>query len=80
MANIVYTAPDNFELDGYSHLDNIQNQLTSRTDARSYMLVNYYYNSTGLDDLTLWTGLPMAIMNTKYKLMHTYVNNTSADW
>ena len=78
MANLSFTPADGYALDGFDHYSNIIGRLNGRQDAREYLLVNYYMPDT--DTATsLWTGYPFAIMNRRYKLIHTY-NNSAGAW
>jgi arylsulfatase A-like enzyme len=71
IANITYTAPEGYELDGFDQYGSI---LGIEESPREYMLYNYYYNVSG-QDYQLMTNGGGAIRNDRYKLLHTYISN-----
>ncbi len=78
MADITYTAPDGYELDGVDHYATITNPGSS-SGPRDIMLYNSYYDVDGYD-FNRWTNGPFAIRDSQYKLIHTYNSSVYGAW
>jgi hypothetical protein len=55
----------------YNQYPSITNQITP---PREYMLYDYYYNVEN-KHFDLWTNGTVAIRNSRYKLMHTFLSS-----
>ena len=78
MADISYTAPDGYELDGVDHYATIIDPGSS-SSPRDIMLYNSYYDVDGYD-FYRWTNGPFAIRDSRYKLIHTYNSSIYGGW
>jgi len=81
MADISYTPPSGYELDGTSHWSTMLKLKTTSTKytsagegPRSYILYNYYKD---VDEFTWPDGEVRAIRSSQYKLLETYENSYS---
>ena len=79
MANIVFTAGDNYELDGVSHHNNFETAKVDEQPPREYMLYNSYYKVEGYD-FDKWHNGPFAVRDGRYKLIHTYNSTIYGAW
>ena len=80
MAGVTHTPASGFELDGVSHHATLT--ATGRAAARpprEHMLINYYYNPAAPTE-THMTSVPMAVRNSRYKLLHTYDSMKAGAW
>jgi arylsulfatase A-like enzyme len=75
LADISYSADDDYALDGVSQVD----AWSSGSSARDYMLYNWYYNVKD-QYFDMWKNGSFAIRNSKYKLMHAYDSSTYGAW
>jgi arylsulfatase A-like enzyme len=81
MADVNYSPPSGYELDGVSHWSTIL-ALTSKSDdsassgPRDYLLYNYY---TDIKDGS-WDNPVRAVRNTQYKLIDTMADNDFDGW
>lgn len=67
-----YSPSSSNALDGVSQVDAWEKGVDY--NSRSYMLYNYYYDIYD-EDLSMWTSAPLAIRNSRYKLIHAYTGS-----
>ena len=80
MAGVAHTPAAGFELDGVSHHAALTATGRAATrPPREHLLINYYYNPASPAD-THMTSVPMAVRNSRYKLMHTYDSLKAGAW
>lgn len=74
IANITNFEPEpGYELDG---IDQFSAMITNSNSPRSSMLYNLIYNVQG-QNFDIWSSGGFAIRNSRYKLLHYYVNGNS---
>ena len=75
LSNIEYTPDDDYSLDGVNQIDGWLGKSVPRTS----MLYNMYIKLTDYN-FNIWTNGSFAVRDDKYKLMHTYDDNSYGAW
>lgn len=70
---------EGYELDGVNHVGFWFGTEPEGTNARDYILYNYFYNVKDYF-FDMWKNGSFAVRNSKYKLMHTHDSTTYGNW
>jgi arylsulfatase I/J len=78
LAGVSFSARDGYALDGVDQSAAIR-QL-SDSPPRSHILYNMYVNVSSQPTFDMYTNVPVAVRDGRYKLLHAFVGNPTALW